>query len=286
MEIHKDDRVRMSTKPEWGLGQVIHEPAAGKVAILFREAGRKTLSLKHALLESVEGEDASDAWLDHLDLESLGAESRYLGPRDAVAAFVARFPEGFRDPTYLEEDRAPKMAAHEAMQELLGLEVIDGLIAEESFEEVGKRALRVIGKTNLVYPNDRAALTKALKIPENRGVFALGLRENLYGDDDPDVRFKRFADVLKGLSAARWTLVTYFTFIRFPNDYMILKPTLTQNAAAMCRFDLGYRSHPNRATYGHLLAFARVLRQVAAELEPTDMFDLQSFMWCLAQIKD
>ncbi len=144
----------------------------------------------------------------------------------------------------------------------------------------------MIGKTNLVYPNDRAALTKALKIPENRGVFALGLRENLYGDDDPDVRFKRFADVLKGLSAARWTLVTYFTFIRFPNDYMILKPTLTQNAAAMCRFDLGYRSHPNRATYGHLLAFARVLRQVAAELEPTDMFDLQSFMWCLAQIKD
>ena len=55
MELVKDDRVRMPAKPEWGLGQVIQNPAAGKVFVLFREAGEKTLSLKHATLVSVEG---------------------------------------------------------------------------------------------------------------------------------------------------------------------------------------------------------------------------------------
>ena len=93
MEIHKDDRVKMPTKPEWGLGQVIQEPASGKVAILFREVGRKTLSLKHAKLINVEGDEASDPWLDHLDSATLGQDTRYLGPREAVAAFLEKFPD-------------------------------------------------------------------------------------------------------------------------------------------------------------------------------------------------
>jgi hypothetical protein len=285
MEIHKDDRVKMPTKPEWGLGQVIQEPAGGKVAILFREVGRKTLSLKHAKLENVEGDEASDPWLDHLDADSLGQDTRYLGPREAVAAFLEKYPEGFLGAAYQEEERAPKMAAHEALNELLGREVIDGLIAEGSFAEVGKRALRVIGKTNLVYPNDRAALSKAMKQPEHPETFAKALREHLYGEEAPDVRFKRFTDALQTFSAGRWTLVTYFPFVAFPEDYMILKPTVTQNAAAVCRFDLGYKAEPNRITYGRLLAFARVLRGVMADLKPADMFDLQAFMWCLAQLK-
>ena len=60
MELHKDDRVKMPTKPEWGMGQVLRNPAAGKVCILFREAGEKILSLKHAKLVGVEGEEARD----------------------------------------------------------------------------------------------------------------------------------------------------------------------------------------------------------------------------------
>ena len=67
---------------------------------------------------------------------------------------------------------------------------------------------------------------------------------------------------------------------------MLLKPTYTQQAAAMCRFDLQYQSEPNRSTYGRLLAFARVLREVTRELGPRDMFDLQGFVWAIAQEKD
>jgi hypothetical protein len=39
VELHRNDRVKMPSKPEWGMGRVLQEPAAGKVSILFREAG-------------------------------------------------------------------------------------------------------------------------------------------------------------------------------------------------------------------------------------------------------
>ena len=286
MELVKDDRVRMPAKPEWGLGHVIQNPADGKVFVLFREGGEKTLSLKHATLVSVEGEEASDPWLDNLSFDVSAQGSRYLGPREAIEVFLAKYPRGFQETAYLEEERAPKVAAHELILKLLDRDVLSALLEAGDFAKVGSSALRVIGKTNLVYPSDRLVLTRALKVDGNPERFARGLQDHLYGSDDPATRFKRFADVLGELAAARWTLCTYFSFVRFPDEYMLLKPTLTQNAAARCRFDLDYRAEPNRGTYGRLLTFARVLSDVVVDLRPADMFDLQSFMWCLASIKD
>lgn len=285
MEIHKDDRVRMPAKPEWGMGQVLRDPASGKVCILFREAGEKILSLKHAKLVGVEGEEARDQWLDNLNLEAALPGSRYLGPREAAETFLAKYPGGFRDEAYLEGERAPKTAAHELMGELLDQETVALLLEGGQFEDVCSRALRVIGKTDLVFPSDRMSLSKALKVEPQREVFATALADQLYGDEDAEIRFKRFAGVLEGLGAAKWTLATYFPFIRFPGEHFFLKPTLTQNAALLCRFDLSYRPEPNRATYRRLLAFARLLSEVIGELEPADMFDLQAFVSCLAQVK-
>jgi hypothetical protein len=270
MELVKDDRVRMPAKPEWGVGQVIQNPSSGKVCILFREVGEKTLSLKHATL-------VSDASLQG---------TPYLGPHQAVEAFLAKYPGGFQSPAFLEEDRASKVAAHELILKLLDRDVLHGLLEAGDFAKVGSSALRVIGKTNLVYPADRLALTRSLKVDGNHESFARALEDHLYGADAPATRFKRFADALGELGAARLTLCTYFSFVRFPHESMLLKPTVTQNAAARCRFDLSYRPEPNRITYGRLLTFSRMLGDLIADLRPADLFDVQAFMWCLAQLKD
>ena len=100
MELHRNDRVRMPAKPEWGLGRVLQEPAAGKVSVHFREAGEKVLSLKHAQMESVEGDAARDAWLDNVDLDSKNTP-HYLGPREALSGFLEKYPGGLRDPRFL-----------------------------------------------------------------------------------------------------------------------------------------------------------------------------------------
>jgi hypothetical protein len=51
----------------------------------------------------------------------------------------------------------------------------------------------------------------------------------------------------------------------------------------VCRFELNYRPEPNWLTYRCLLEFAQNLRNKLADLEPKDMIDVQSFLWCIAQ---
>jgi hypothetical protein len=283
MELCKDDRVEMPAKPEWGLGRVLQEPVSGKVCVHFREAGEKVLSTQHAKLVRVDAEAARDSWLDNLDCGPAPAGQRYVGPREVRAGFLERYPRGFEDPGFVDEHRAPKLAAHAYACEALGREDCRARLASGDFEELTKRVLKLLGKTNLVYPVEKAALTRALKDEEKRPEFLRVLDDLLYGEDRPDVRFKRYCSALEAIGAARWTLATYFTFIRFPDEHMLLKPTYTQQAAALCRFDLRYKPEPNRTTYGRLLTFARVLGDVVRDLGPRDMFDVQGVIWCVAQ---
>ncbi len=285
MELHRNDRVKMPSKPEWGMGRVLQEPAAGKVSILFREAGEKVLSLKHAQMEPVEGDAAVDAWLDNVDPDTKNTP-HYLGPREALAAFLEKYPGGLRDPRFLAEERQPLENSRALMLELLDRDASRAFVAAEKHAEFCERALRVVSKTNLVLPSDRMALSRALKLEENRVRFAPALDDLLYGSEEPDLRFKHFSAMLAAIGAAKWTLATTFNFLRYPEDHMVMRPALTQQAAARCRFQLDYRPELDRRTYGRLLAFARVLSETLASLAPADHFDVQGIVGFLADVPD
>jgi hypothetical protein len=282
VELHRNDRVKMPAKPEWGLGRVINDPNAGKLCVLFREVGEKVLSTRHAQLERIEGDAALDVWLDNADLDARNT-SAYVGPRELLHGFLERHPGGLRDPRYLAEERQPIVAARTLLLELLDRDASRGLIQDERFGELCERALRVVGKTSLVLPSDRMALSRALKSEENCARFAPALDDLLYGSDDPDVRFRRFAALLVAIGAAKWTLATGFTFLRFPEEHMLMRPAVTQQAAARCRFQLDYRPELDRRTYGRLLVFGRVLRETFASLEPVDNIDVQGIIAYLAE---
>ncbi|HEY8152964.1 MAG TPA: DUF3553 domain-containing protein [Myxococcota bacterium] len=285
MELHRNDRVKMPAKPEWGLGRVLQDPAAGKVSVHFREVGEKVLSLKHAQMEPVEGEAARDAWLDNVDPDSKSTP-HYLGPREALSSFLEKYPGGLRDSRFLSEERQPLENSRALLLELLDRDAVLGFVQAEKHAEICDRALRVISKTNLVLPSDRMALARALKREENRVRFAPALSDLLYGDEDPDVRFKHFAAMLAAIGAAKWTLATSFNFLRYPEDHMVMRPAVTQQAAARCRFQLDYRPELDRRTYGRLLAFARVLCEAMESLSPVDHFDVQGIVGFLADVPD
>lgn len=63
-----------------------------------------------------------------------------------------------------------------------------------------------------------------------------------------------------------------------------LKPTITENAAALCKAELNYRPVLNWRLYACLLEFAGYLKDELERMgmEPRDMMDEQSFMWCIA----
>jgi len=181
-------------------------------------------------------------------------------------------------------ERKYKEAAHALARELLEPGLLRSLLGGGDQDEICARALKVVSATNLVFPNEKMQLKDGLKAPAHKAKFANAIVDLLYGAEPYQARFERFATMLEEIDSAKWTVATYFPFFVFPAEHMFLKPTVTQQAAELCGFEISYDSKLNWKTYDRLLAFSRWLSDELAkqEIKPRDMIDVQSFIWCIA----
>ena len=284
----KGDRVKHPVKSEWGVGEVLEDECAGRVSIYFGRLGdARTLSLEHVSPLSVSGEEADDPLLRNLTLSTERPRRVATLPSslpEAVSKFLSDYPGGFYSERYQEQERRYKDAAVAFMDEQLGEGALGNLLADEQWEEIGTRARRVVSKTNLVFPNEAMALSDALKDPANARQFAESLGELLSDDGGAQQRFEKFAACLEDLDAAKWTIASYFQFLKWPQTHVFVKPTITRDVAALFSKEIAYRPELNWATYSAVQSMARDLRQAIERegLAPRDMVDVQSFMWCVA----
>jgi len=282
MWLKKEDRVRHPIKAEWGLGEVLEDSNGEKVRVFFVGTGEKTLSLKHVTLECIPTDEAAHPILDNLRVPAKSGRHQYQSLPESIERFRERYPQGFYDDRFVKEERNYKIHAHQVAQNLLSKSELARLLSANDGVEVCRRALSVSGETNLIFPNEKMALRDGLQLPANQQAFATALFHLLYGDDDLQSRFERYADILEGIGAAKWTIATYFLFIVYPEEYMFLKPLVTQKTAAISGFEINYRPHLNWRTYRSVLAFANYLQAALVGLSPRDMIDIQSFMWCIS----
>lgn len=288
-EFKSQDRVIHPGKPEWGPGVVMEDPRDQKVRVLFVEGGEKLLQLSHARLETFIGEDER---LDRLSTgDDAGDNPVGLGPQRARDAFLDAYPEGFRSQSYREENRADKQAASNLMEELLGEDAIAELIDSAQWSEIADRAIRVLKATKLVVPSERKALATGLEDEELAEKFSRTLCDLLYGfgtDAEGDAeglrrRFERYVACLKELRACKWPVATYFLFMRFPEEHLLLRPTFSQRAATAFGFELRYRAEVGWVTYARLLELGRGILKEIEDLGATDMLDVQAFIWKISR---
>ena len=206
------------------------------------------------------------------------------GARRCREHFLAFFPGGFRDETYVETERAYKWGAHREWVELLNRKTFEGLLDADRFDEIARRGLRIESHTNLLFSFEKMALRDALRDPVGARTFAMGLHGWIYGSGRKRERFERWTEQVATLPRRQtrvltWPIVTVFGFIARPRVHMYLKPTVTRIAAHAYDFDFEYRSTPQWETYSSLLDFARRIRADQADLGPRDMIDAQSFIW-------
>jgi hypothetical protein len=282
MSLKQGDRVRHPIKTEWGLGEVLADSNGEKVRVFFVGAGEKTISLKHVSLDCIPKDEAAHPVLDNLRVPAEHDRMQYQNLPKSIERFLEHFPQGFYGDRFAEEERDYKVRAYQLAQELLSQSELAHLLSANDYAEVCHRALRVSNATNLIFPNEKMALKDGLELPAHQQAFATALFHLLYGDDDLKPRFERYAAILEGIGAAKWTIATYFLFIVYPEEYVFLKPTVTQNAADISGFEINYRSDLNWRTYTSVLAFANYLKAELVGLSPRDMIDVQSFMWCIA----
>ncbi|MGM0611605.1 MAG: DUF3553 domain-containing protein [Thermodesulfobacteriota bacterium] len=282
MEYKKGDRVKHPTKEDWGLGEVLEKSNGATVRVFFVGAGEKTLSLQYVQPLQVKGNEASNAVLDNLKISKSSSGIKYQSLPQSVQFFLEEFPEGFYGAKFKEHERNYKDKAHSLANDLLGKESFLGLLNSEDYSEIVKRVLKVTNATNLIFPNEKMSLKDGLQSSEAQKQLSQALYSLLYGEEEFENRFVAFAKVLEDIDTAKWTTATYFLFIVHPDKYMFVKPTVTQYSSELCGYEVNYKPQLNWLTYKSVLGFSEYIKSEISELEPRDMIDVQSFMWCIA----
>lgn len=282
MSYEKGERVRHPTLEKWGVGEVLENASAKEVRVFFVGVGEKRLSLEHVKPVKVSGPDAAHPVLDNLSVSSTSSGIRYQSLQESIDLFLSSFPGGFHGEKFWHQERFYKEKAHHLAQELLKREELDGLSERNEHREIVRRALQISNATNLIFPNEKMALRDGLASDQTMKQFASTLFNLLHSKSPDHQRFEDFFDVLGRIGAAKWTIATYFTFFFKPDRHMFVKPTIRQHAAQVCAFEISYQARLNWTTYSRVRGLAGYLFDELAELEPRDMIDVQSFMWCIA----
>jgi hypothetical protein len=282
VEYRKGDRVRHPARQDWGLGEVLADSHAGSLKVFFVGVGEKTLALQHVQPIKVSGSEAAHPVLDNLKIGKSAAGIKYQSLPESIQFFLREFPEGFFGKKFNEQEREYKAKAHTLALELLGKETFAELLHKGNYEEVARRALKLVNATNLIFPNEKMALKDGLANKDAQRQFAEALYEMLFGQSELESRLESFFRVLEEIRSAKWTTATYFLFVMHPDKFMFVKPTVTQYAAELCGFEINYLPQPNWRTYRSVLSFAEYLLSELRQLRPRDMIDVQSFMWCIA----
>jgi hypothetical protein len=206
------------------------------------------------------------------------------GALRCIRKFLRLFPEGYRDPEYVELEREYKWQAHRQWEAALSRGSFSSLIQQGRYAEISGRAVAIESRTNLLFSFEKMALRDAVRPPEGARRFALGLNDFLHQEQDPGSAFDRWCATLAELPRRQtrvltWPLATVFGFIAQPSRHMFYKPRVTQAAAKRYGFDLQYASRPHWDAYARLLAFASQVRRDTKHLGPRDLIDIQSFIW-------
>jgi len=287
MDLKVGDRVRHIKVPDWGLGQIVKFDGAYCAVFFVNKKDKNGYAefKKDSLdiLKKVEGENADHPLLNNLKPPDNNKDIKYRSIGDMVTLFLKIFPKGFYDKKYLEQERDYKIEAHDLMMNLLNKKSFDKMMKANEYEKICVNAMKVVNKTNLIFPNEKMSLKDGLKLSEHIEEFALSLLDLLYGNSELSVRFDKFADTLSHIKASKWTIQTYFLFITFPDKYMFMKPSVTQYAADAFAFELHYESQINWRSYETLLRFSHYVSEEISKinnnLKPRDMIDVQSFIW-------
>jgi hypothetical protein len=203
--------------------------------------------------------------------------------KSARRKFLSYFPDGFQDESYVESERDYKWQAHLQWREALGEPTFAALLRGRRYDEIANRALRIEGRTNLIFSFEKMALRDGVK-GKGAATFAKGLYACLHGDGSPETRFDAWITTLDALPRKQtrvvtWPTATVFGFLADPARHLFIKPNVMRRAAVAIGAPFEYVSRPNPKTYADALQLAKDLRRALADMNPKDMIDIQSFLW-------
>lgn len=287
---------------EWGLGVLAWE-AEDRRGYVFENGQTRVLMHPFYSLMTPVKRSAGEvrALLECLkpELEAARAERGSVHtPRSLTSAmsfeeqlllFRDRFPQGFSDPAWLEDQRglgAPKrVGAHrdpaiaEARQ-VLDAAVLESRLAKQEYGEVLADMGALLRRTDLVPSGEIAPL---LEVEEGQQrVLVNAVLDFLHGNDPFGPRFDQFLLAYRQVMGAPpgWQLTTTLPALLDPENVVSIRPTAFRAQAKLLARRLAIPTQPSASGYQRCVALAKFTAAKLTErgLQPRDMLDVLDFI--------
>ncbi len=268
-------------REEWGVGKVIDSIGNNVYSLFFEHGGFRNFDKKNNPLVLSEIEFNKEIFENLNDANT----KTFVTISDLEKHFLEDYEDGFSGKIYKDRERDYKDKAHSLAIELLGIEEYSKLLEDKDYEEIFRRAYKIITATNLIFPNEKMAFKDGFTNDLDKEAFANILFDVLYKKENEELEFERFALFLNKINAGKWTIVSYLQFFINPYEYIFIKPTITQKIAEISAYDIQYTSQINWNTYNRVQKFSKYLKNNISSLFPKDMIDVQSFIWCVSDRK-
>jgi hypothetical protein len=286
-------------RPAWGPGKALAVGGGGKVTVYFRDLEEKKVGDSVKTISTVVvpldiADEQSDFMLENLPLFDNGKFKGMRKPRlsldQAIQAFVDKQPGGFDDPKYIEEERSPKLKAHQMWVDGLADGQGDELLDEGKVAEAKKRLLKIDAKLDLLSTQEKAGLKRDLK-NDDAEVFLRALFVVAEQSEPEQSTYQKLIDAVdlvmekeQGSRSTNWPVLTQFPFIACPEHHIEFKPAVVQKCAARLNFDLRYAAVPNWWTYERLLQLSKNLMTRLEPLGAKDFIDVHWFIRTIAAV--
>lgn len=277
MILRRNIYVQNPLKEEWGVGKVLEDVGNNVYEVFFINAGLKKFNKKQNPLVQVE--NVSEELFENLNTDK---NEKFTSTSDLIEYFLKNYENGFDGIEYKNKEREYKDKAKNLANELLSKSTFENLLAENDFEEITKRALKLINSTNLIFPNEKMSLKDGLAVDEKKEEFSKLLFQLLYNTDE-ESSFNSFCIFLESINSDKWTIVSYFQFFIHSDNHIFIKPSITQSIAEIAAYNIEYTPKLNWNTYSKVQKFANYLKNNIESLNPKDMIDVQSFIWCVSE---
>jgi hypothetical protein len=220
--------------------------------------------------------------------------------RGSIRLFRWLFSEGFAGQRYRETERDYKEKISERWQKAAAISSLDAAINSGTCIAKARELFRALTDepSNLLSFQYHPPI-KDLTTEEDARLLVSAVRDLLQSASNdnsvPDVgAFNRqmaplYARLDEGLRKdASRSIPTLMLWLTYPEREIFVRSELFNRA----RSALGARAAPSdeallsTSAYAHLRDFAEAVRDGIADLEPADMIDVQSFLWCVFQHLD
>ncbi|MFC1696132.1 DUF3553 domain-containing protein [Pseudomonadota bacterium] len=282
-------------KPDWGPGIVL-DVSGSVVTVYFRDALKRPVrKIDTSIVELQPASISSDPVLDNLppyDSASKQLKKKRVTHQDGIEMFRSYYPLLFDDPTYFGDrtqgERAYKLEAHDAFNELLGNGIGRALLDKDDIAEIQKRLFTVEGLLNLLSPYEKMALKDGLNNETAARSYFSALFDVIEKDGVDKETYQSLIEAVNLLPhevgkarVATWPVLTQFPYIARPDCHMLLKPEVTQACAERKMFNLNYKPALNWVTYSQLIKLANMLFEELKPMGAKDFIDVQSYIWII-----